>query len=119
MQSAAALREERGSGTVLAVAIIGGLVALATVMVPVLALLGTSQSVQNAADAAALAAADAASGVVIGVPCERAAQAAGLNDAVLTSCALDELTATVTVERGVMAFMLRSESRAGPPRNSE
>jgi recombinational DNA repair protein RecR len=51
----------------------------------------------GAADAAALAAADAASGVVDGAPCERAAEIAVAAGSELAACELDGVIATVTV----------------------
>ncbi|TFD91160.1 helicase [Cryobacterium lactosi] len=107
-------RSERGSGSVLVVALLGALVTLTAVLVPVLALLPTHQSVQGAADAAALAAADVASGLMPGVPCETAARAAELNGARLAACTVDGLIATVAVARTVGVFPLSSRARAGP-----
>lgn len=106
---------ERGSGSILAVAIVGACVLLTAVLVPVLALLALGQAVQGAADAAALAAADTASGVVAGYPCEEAAAAAALNGASVARCSLDGLIATVAVEREVAGFALSARARAGPP----
>ena len=107
-------RSERGSGSVLAVALLGGLVTLTAVLLPVLALLPAHQSVQGAADAAALAAADIASGLMPGVPCDTAARAAALNGARLAACTVDGLIATVTVSRTVGGFPITSRARAGP-----
>ncbi|WP_327015940.1 Rv3654c family TadE-like protein [Cryobacterium sp. MP_3.1] len=105
---------ERGSGSVLAVALLGTLVTMTAVLVPLLALLPVSQSVQGAADAAALAAADVASGLMPGVPCATAARAAELNGARLVTCSVDGLIATVAVSRTVGAFPIGSRARAGP-----
>lgn len=110
-----AVRGEHGSGSLLALAIAGAVVAVATLMVPVLSLFVVGQSMRNAADAAALAAADTASGAVAGVPCDAAAEAARLNDAKLDACALDGLIASVTVSREVGGFDVSSTARAGPP----
>ena len=105
---------ERGSGSVLVVALLGALFTLTAVLVPVLALLPVSQSVQGAADAAALAAADVASGLVPGVPCVTAARAAELNGARLVACSVDGLIATVAVSRTAGGFSISSRARAGP-----
>jgi secretion/DNA translocation related TadE-like protein len=83
-------------------------------LVPVLALLPAKQAVQGAADAAALAAADTASGLMPGVPCDVAARAAELNGAHLVACTVDNLIATVTVSSTVGAFPIGSRARAGP-----
>jgi len=107
-------RGERGSGSVLVVSLIGAVFTLTAVLVPVLAQLPVSQAVQGAADAAALAAADTASGLVPGVPCDAAARAAELNAAALSGCTVDGLIATVSVSRGVGLVTLGSSARAGP-----
>ena len=111
----AKLRQERGSGSLLTVAIGGAVVALTALAVPLLAILDAGQAVHNAADAAALAAADSASGAVAGIPCEAASVAAMINGGELSSCALDGLIASVTVRRSAGVFSMSSTARAGPP----
>jgi secretion/DNA translocation related TadE-like protein len=106
---------DRGSGSILALAVIGAMMTLTAVAVPAFALLAVGQSVRNAADAAALAAADTASGAVAGVPCEVAAAAATLNGASVAECVVDGLIASVSVTRSVAGFVIASRSRAGPP----
>ena len=64
---------ERGSGTVLAVGVLGAVMLLTAVLLPLFAALVVGQAVQGAADAAALAAADTASGAVAGGPCAASA----------------------------------------------
>jgi len=109
------LHREAGSGSLLTLAIGGAALALTACALPILAILSAGQGVHNAADAAALAAADSASGAVAGIPCEVASQAATMNGAQLGSCALDGLVASVTVQRSVGGFILSSTARAGPP----
>jgi secretion/DNA translocation related TadE-like protein len=104
-----------GAGSILVVAILGALVTIATVLLPVLALLPVRQAVQGAADAAALAAADTASGLLPGVPCDTAARAAQLNGSHLVGCTVDGLIATVSVSRPAAGFSIGSRARAGPP----
>jgi secretion/DNA translocation related TadE-like protein len=106
---------DRGSGSILGLAVIGVTMMLTAVAVPAFALLAVGQSVRNAADAAALAAADTASGAVAGVPCEVAAAAATLNGASVADCVVDGLIATVTVTRDVGGFTMVTRARAGPP----
>lgn len=106
---------QEGSGSLLAVAVVGAVLTMAAMLIPALAILSASQSVQNAADAAALAAADTASGAIPGVPCESASSAARMNEAALDACALDGLIASVSVSRSVGAFLVSSTARAGPP----
>jgi secretion/DNA translocation related TadE-like protein len=73
------------------------------------------QRVASAADAAALAAADAASGAVTGVPCERAVEVAATAGAEVVSCELDGLIATVTVAAPFGVIPASATARAGPP----
>ncbi|MGY4859548.1 Rv3654c family TadE-like protein [Cryobacterium sp. AP23] len=103
-----------GSGSILVVALLGALFTITAVLIPVLALLPVNQAVQGAADAAALAAADTASGLLPGVPCETAARAAQLNGANLVACTVDGLIATVSVSRPMGVVTLGSRARAGP-----
>lgn len=108
------LRGERGAGTVVALGMVLGVVAALLLVLPVYAVLATRHSVVAAADAAALAAADGASGLEAGHPCELAGRVAGANGAAVTSCAVDGLVATVTVGRRVAGFWIEGSARAGP-----
>ncbi|WP_127792813.1 Rv3654c family TadE-like protein [Agromyces sp. LHK192] len=109
--------DERGAGSVLALAIVAAVVLLTASLVPVLAVHVESQRAANAADAAALAAADAMSGAVPGEPCELAALVARRNGAVLTACGDggSGSTAVVDVEIGVLGLVVTARARAGPP----
>ena len=112
---ASVLRADRGAGAVLALAIVG---ATTVVLLAVLALgaaLVVRQRVIGAADAAALAAADGASGAIAGMPCALAARVAESNAATLQACAIDGLIATVTVGASVGAVSFSARSTAGPP----
>ncbi|MCX7520927.1 hypothetical protein OSC27_01405 [Microbacterium sp. STN6] len=110
------LADERGSGSLVAVAIAASVMMLTTVFVTVAGALAVRQSVESAADAAALAAADTVSGAVPGFPCDAAGTAARLaSGAVLETCRLDGLVATVVVERPWLSFSVRAAARAGPP----
>ena len=106
---------DAGSGTILGVAIIAATMLATGLVVTTFAVLALQQGVRNAADAAALAAADTASGAIAGFPCEAAAQAAMLNGAAVSSCAVGGLISDISVERVVGPFVFRSRSRAGPP----
>ena len=96
-----------------------GIVAGAAILAAGLAVVGTAsvagQRLASAADAGALAAADAASGAVTGVPCDRAAEVAGTFGARVEACDLDELIATVTVSMRVGPLTASASARAGPP----
>jgi secretion/DNA translocation related TadE-like protein len=106
---------DRGSGTVLALGVIGALVALGTTMFPLSTVYLARQSLSAAADAAALAAADVAVGITSGYPCDAAAAAASANGARLSECRLDGLVATVTASASILGFALTARATAGPP----
>jgi secretion/DNA translocation related TadE-like protein len=73
------------------------------------------QRVVGASDAAALAAADASTGLVPGEPCAVAARVAAANGASLAGCSIDGATATVEVAAAVLGSTARARSTAGPP----
>jgi secretion/DNA translocation related TadE-like protein len=106
---------ERGSASLVVVGLLAALFLTTAAAVGACALLAAKQHVSAAADAAALAAADAASGRVPGAPCDRAARAAQLNDAVLGSCEVDGPFAVVTAEKDVAGVPITVRARAGPP----
>ncbi len=68
-----------------------------------------------AADAAALAAADVAVGIVAGFPCETAATVASANGATLANCETDGLIVTVVAERELFGLAVTATATAGPP----
>lgn len=109
------MRAETGSGSVLAIGLLGATVATAATIVAIFAVFAVNQQVQGAADAAALAAADTASGLLPGIPCELAATVATANGAVVTVCSLDGLIARVEVTRRFRGIDLSALARAGPP----
>ncbi|TAL45109.1 MAG: hypothetical protein EPN91_03005 [Salinibacterium sp.] len=108
------LDAERGSGSVLAVGLVGALAALAVLVVPVYCTLAVRQSVAGAADASALAAADVAAGRAPGFSCETAARVASANGASLTACEVDGLIVTVTASRSILGIAVRERATAGP-----
>ncbi|WP_246846382.1 Rv3654c family TadE-like protein [Humibacter ginsenosidimutans] len=83
------------------------------------ALLGEKQRVSAAADAAALAAADSASGRVTGIPCDRAQRAALLNGVRLATCRIDGSVALVSAQSDVGGIPITVWARAGPPPAAE
>lgn len=106
---------ERGSGSILAVAIIAALLALVSLLLPLWIVLAAKQRVSGAADAAALAAADVAVGILPGVPCEAAASVAKANGAKLNGCGLDGAIVTVRSSVTVLGFDVSARATAGPP----
>jgi secretion/DNA translocation related TadE-like protein len=103
------------SGSILAASIAGSTVLLTALVLPLGAALVEKRAIAGAADAAALAAADVASGLVPGVPCEAAARQAGAGGGVLASCELDGTVVTVTVSSTVLGVPFAVRATAGPP----
>jgi secretion/DNA translocation related TadE-like protein len=106
---------DRGAASVLALGIVGAVMALTALTVPMTSAFAVAQRAANAADAAALAAADAISGAVPGMPCDLAARTAARNGAELEACDLDGAVAFVTVRIQGIGIDLRRAARAGPP----
>lgn len=119
------MREERrcagreagdaGSGSILAIAVIASVVALTTMLMPLAQVLVVKQRVVAAADAAALAAADTASGAIAGFPCDAAKRTARLNGARLDRCEIDDLIASVSTGSTYWGLDITVLARAGPP----
>ena len=108
------MREE-GAGSVLAIGIIGATVLLCGTALPLYVVLVARSSVAGAADAAALAAADARIGFVGGFACDVAVEVAAANGAELVDCELDGYVATVSVQRSVLGYTVSARATAGPP----
>ena len=106
--------DESGAASIVALGLVGAIVALAALLAPVLGLFVATQRVANAADAAALAAADASSGAVPGVPCDLAAGVAARNGANLTRCEIDGPVASVVARSTMFGFTVDARARAGP-----
>jgi len=105
--------DARGSGTVIAVGIIGAILGLTAGLLAALVLVTTHTSASVAADAAALAAANTASGRVAGEPCQAAGEAAALHGATLLTCEASPLESTVRVVITAGAVRAESAARAG------
>jgi secretion/DNA translocation related TadE-like protein len=112
---AKALRGDDGAGSVLAVAVIGAVLAMTVLLVPLYTVLAARVRAEGAADAAALAAADVAIGIAPGIPCAVAAAVAEANGATVTECHADGVIVTVGVSTTVLGFPVRSAATAGPP----
>ena len=106
--------DEHGSGSLLAVALIAGTLALTMLFVPLYIALVAKQRVAGAADAAALAAADVAIGIVPGVPCEQASVVARANGAALSGCRQDGAIVTVRASMIVLGLPVAALATAGP-----
>jgi len=107
-------RDDRGAGTVVALGLGLGILAATMLAVPLFSALAARHAVTGAADAAALAGADAASGLVPGFPCEVAARVALANGAIVESCRVDGLVVTVSVGRVVLGLAVSERASAGP-----
>lgn len=110
---------ERGSGAVLVVAMLGAIVMVTVTLIPLSGAFIASQNAANAADSAALAAADVASGLLPGIACERAASVSTANGATLNSCSVEGAIAQVgvTLSWSALGIALQASghARAGPP----
>ncbi|PZQ89626.1 MAG: helicase [Leifsonia xyli] len=108
-------RGDTGAGGVLALAVIGATLSCTLAALAVGSALAMRQRVVAAADAAALAAADALLGATGGEPCALAAEVAAAHRVALSSCRLDGVEARVEVGAEVLGMPIRVRSRAGPP----
>jgi secretion/DNA translocation related TadE-like protein len=109
------LGSERGSGSLLGIAVVGGTVALTALALPLYLGLATKPGTAGAADAAALAGADVAVGIASGFPCEEAARVAEANRVILAACSVDGLVVSVTVRTTILGISVLSSATAGPP----
>ena len=109
------LGSDGGSSSVLAA---GGLV---TITVLAVALVGSHSALAvrsrtaGAADASALAAADALSGAVVGAACDRAAATAEANGVSLSACVVAGAEVTVEVSTTFGPLDVGARATAGPP----
>jgi secretion/DNA translocation related TadE-like protein len=110
------VREERGSGGVLALAVVAMLAVLTVSAVAVGAALVQRQRVIAAADAGALAAADTALGIHPGIPCGVAAEVVEALEASLVACEVEGVVATVSASARIAGVIVTAQARAGPPR---
>jgi secretion/DNA translocation related TadE-like protein len=104
-----------GSGSLLALAVIGAIAGVLGITVPLYLGLVARAGAEGAADASALAAADVAAGISPGIPCRVAAQLARANGAALMACEVDGRVVSVGVETRFLGFTLAASATAGPP----
>ena len=114
------IRPDSGSGSVLGISLVAVVIATLLLLVPFAAALELKRRVASTADAAALAAADVASGALPGVPCREAARVARALGTALDGCVVDGVVATVRVSgalgRGTGVLAASAVATAGPPR---
>lgn len=106
---------ERGTGSILALAVLATIVSTLLLVAPLCHALVVRAEVAGAADAAALAAADTARGIYPGVPCVIAASVATANGARLSECRVDGVIVTVRASAAVLTFSVTATATAGPP----
>lgn len=106
---------DRGTAAVLAIAIITALLVLTGMMLPLAVVLSAYRAAAGAADASALAAADAVVGIVPGSPCPVAGVVAAGNGATVTRCVIDGAIATVRVRVSSAGVRVQATATAGPP----
>ena len=106
---------ERGSGSILAVALVASILSAVVMLVPLTVVLDARQRAAGAADAAALAAADVAIGIHPGSPCATAETLAAANRAAVTECRVDGAVVTVRVSITAVGFDIAATATAGPP----
>ena len=104
-----------GSGSVLGIALVAAMLCVLFAALPLYRGMSVRQANIDAADAAALAGADVAVGIIPGIPCEVAATVAAANGAKLASCALDGVVVTVSTKRSFLGLPLIAVATAGPP----
>lgn len=104
-----------GSASVLVIGLIAVSVSLIAATGAVGHALAERVALDGAADATALAAADALAGFVFEEPCDVAQRAASLNDVRLVACRIDGAEVAITVGINVMGIATTSRARAGPP----
>jgi secretion/DNA translocation related TadE-like protein len=115
MTSSARPDASAGSGSLLGIAICGGIAVTLSLLAPLFVGLMLRASIGGTADAAALAAADVAAGISPGTPCVDAASVATANGATLTACQVDGLVVTVAVGTSFWGIPLGASATAGPP----
>ncbi len=115
MRKTSGVRGESGAGTILMVGLVATILVLTALVIPLYWALSVRHALAGAADAAALAAADTASGLVPGYPCDNAERLAAANDAHIEECAVDGRIVTVTASRRILGILVTASATAGPP----
>ncbi|NQX10915.1 hypothetical protein HQQ80_04685 [Microbacteriaceae bacterium VKM Ac-2855] len=106
---------ERGSAGTAVIGVVAAILLLSAAWLGVSGLFAVHQHVSAVADAAALGAADAASGFAPGEPCARAARIAEAMRASITACTLDGPEARVSAAASFLGLSVSESARAGPP----
>lgn len=108
------LSNDRGSGSILALAILGVIIMAMAGLMPLIAVISGRRVVAAAADASALAGAAVAEGFVPGSVCEVARDLAIANKVILVDCAVTAGIVTVSAEQSFLGFVVVGRATAGP-----
>jgi secretion/DNA translocation related TadE-like protein len=108
---------DTGSGTVLAIGLVGAIASLALATVSASTALVERAAVAGAADSAALAAADVAAGFATGTPCAAAEEVVVAAGVALVGCDVSGTTAAVRVagRAALLGVPVTARARAGQP----
>lgn len=109
-------RGDSGAGTPLVIGVMAIILGASCILLGAFRLGAASQHLAGAADAAALAAADVASGRDPGEPCAVAERVAGANDTSLSVCEIRGAEVYVEAVTFIAGIELRERALAGPPR---
>jgi hypothetical protein len=93
---------DRGSGSILGLAIIGSVVTIVALLVPLVVGLRIRETL--------------AAGIAPGIPCDVAARLAAANGGSLDACEVDGLVVTVRTDGHFLGVKLAATATAGPPR---
>jgi secretion/DNA translocation related TadE-like protein len=113
-QKGGVMKGDRGSGTVLAIAVVTLSVGCLAISQTVAFNLLAQARVEALADSVAVAADDALRGLTTGYPCEVARQIAERDMAILDECRIVGLEAFVNLHLQGMGIVLNASARAGP-----
>lgn len=108
------VRREDGSASTVVLGLCLGTLALGTALALGAGLTVRSHSVSRAAEAGALAAAEALNGRRSGEPCAEAARFVAAGDARLTQCRVDGTSVRVQASGGAGLLIVTGRARAGP-----
>jgi len=105
---------ERGSGTLLGLAILAGIALIGSLAIAVTSGVNQARSVQVVANQAALAASDISRGVVPGHPCRVASSLVSGAGFRLLSCEVDQGKAWIVVGSAWWGLDIEKRAHAGP-----
>ncbi len=106
-------RSETGAGSVLALMVMASCVAFVSLLLPLVAVGVVHERAQALSDQAALAAANALSGAMPGIPCDAAGDVVAQMHTQTWSCILDHGDAFVVIEVSFGPVVISVRSRAG------